>query len=86
MGAAPGAGEVDLGLGVDEGEWRGEVPRDDGDCSWCCVAGFLQLNGAAQAGDAGAEAWGVSFAGLLEEQVARRGCVNPITTIWEDMV
>lgn len=58
VGAAPGAGEVDLGLGIDEGEGRGEVPRDDGDFSWCCVAGFLQLNGAAQAGDAGAEARG----------------------------
>lgn len=64
--AAPGAGEVDLGLGIDEGEWRREVPGDDGNlaCSCCCMAGFLQLNGAAQAGDAGAETWGVSSAEL----------------------
>lgn len=72
MGAAPGAGEVDLGLGIDEGKRRGEVPGDYGDF---CVAGFLQLNGAAQAGDAGAETWGVSCAGLREDRVARRGGV-----------
>lgn len=57
MSAAPGAGEVDLGLGIDEGEGRGEVLGDDSDFSRSCVAGFLQLNGATQAGDAGAETW-----------------------------
>lgn len=54
--AAPGAGEVDLRLRIDKCEWRWEILGDDSDCS-CCVAGFLQLNGAAQAGDAGAETW-----------------------------
>lgn len=85
---APGAGEVDLGLGIDECEWRGEVPRDEGDCSWCGVAGFLQLNGAAQAGDAGTETWGVSSSGLQEDQSGEEGGgrMNPMTMIWEDMV